>query len=486
MKIFPKTLFWRIQLWYSLVISLVVSALLVSFYQYEKSRETFELKAKLEQPLARAIPLFFGPNVERLISENRNARSKAKARSRAPQRPTRKREERRQELIDSLEEKAVMVAAYQGVKTFYQSPNFPIQLKSLPSLSNSKRDRAATVELEKSGEFAYVHHSFRGGRTLIFAHDMGSALKRFQSLKLKLALIGVGVVSVAFLLGGWLLKSALFPILKMRRSAHEIAEGHLSCRIQTLNPESELGELSTDLNHTFERLEKSFQQQIRFSSDASHELRTPLTIILTKAQWALRKDRDAEQYKNTLEVISKASVRMKELIESLLDLSRFDSGQKALNLEQVELKELLEENLEMLSPLADAKGLKVTFTGVETFIEGDRHLLNQLMMNLLSNAVKYNREGGEILVRLEQSEDVSVRVKDTGIGISEEDRSQIFGRFYQADSSRTLQNSTGLGLAIAESIVKLHKGEISVESELGVGSQFTVTFPQKIGNKGEA
>ena len=288
-----------------------------------------------------------------------------------------------------------------------------------------------------------------------------------------------GLILIVGLAGGWWLVSrAIKPINEISATAVKISAGDLSQRINVAEAESELGQLAAVLNSTFARLETAFAQQKQFASDAAHELRTPVSVILTQTQTALNRERDAASYKQTVEACQRAAQRMRKLIESLLALARFDAGQEVLKRLPFDFSKTISDCAELVSPLADERGVKILVEAEHIEIIADSERLAQVVTNLLMNAIQYNNPDGDVRVKLESQNGLAVlTVADTGQGIAAENLPQVFGRFFRADSSRTGAGNSGLGLAITKAIVEAHGGTIQVASEENVGTIFTVRLP---------
>jgi len=317
------------------------------------------------------------------------------------------------------------------------------------------------------------------GETIRVGYSIAPELKELRLTAIKL--IGVGGIILLFGLagGGWLVSHAIKPINEISATAAKISAGDLSQRINVAEAESELGQLASVLNSTFARLETAFAQQKQFASDAAHELRTPVSVILTQTQTALNRERDAASYKQTVEACQRAAQRMRKLIESLLALARFDAGQEILKRQPFDFSKTIYDCAELVSPLADERGVKISVESESIEIIGDSERLAQVVTNLLTNAIQYNRAEGEVRVKLESQADLAVlTVADTGQGIAAENLPQVFGRFFRADSSRTGAGNSGLGLAITKAIVEAHGGTIEVSSEENSGTTFTVRLPQ--------
>ncbi len=256
-----------------------------------------------------------------------------------------------------------------------------------------------------------------------------------------------------------------------------ISAGDLSRRISIAETESELGQLAAVLNSTFARLEAAFAQQQQFTSDAAHELRTPVSVMLTQTQTALNREREAADYKQTVEACQRAAQRMRRLIESLLALARLDAGQEVLKRLRFDFSKMISDCAELVKPIAEERGVKIFLALEPVETTGDSERLAQVVTNLLTNAVHYNKPGGEVRVKLESHGGmVILTVSDTGHGIAPEDLPRVFERFYRADKSRST-GGNGLGLAISKAVVEAHGGAIEVSSAKNAGTVFTVLLP---------
>ena len=317
------------------------------------------------------------------------------------------------------------------------------------------------------------------GECLLVGKDIGrelSDLRRFAGL-----LLGAGGAVLSFgLAGGWWLSTrAIRPIKDISATASKIWSGDLSQRIPAADTDNELGQLASVLNSTFTRLETAFEQQARFTADAAHELRTPVSVMLTQTQSALTRDRPPAEYRETVEACQRAAQRMRRLIESLLELARLDAQQEPMKRDRFDLAHTTAECLELVRPLAAERSITIRAELPATECRGDADRLALAITNLLTNAIHYNKDGGEIRISAARDQGAAIlRVADTGQGISAEDLPHIFERFWRADPSRSRANGrTGLGLAIAKSIVDAHGGSIEVASELDNGSTFTLRLP---------
>jgi len=219
----------------------------------------------------------------------------------------------------------------------------------------------------------------------------------------------------------------------------------------------------------------------QFSSALAHELRTPLAALRGEIELALGRlgtsDANRDHLASQIEEID----RLKRLIEQILTLARAEAGQIPLTFAPLDAGELAESLVDQLEPVAQARGIALTCERVAgAIVRADGEWLRRLLINLLDNALKFTNEGGRVWVRVAPADDrVTIAVSDTGVGIAPADRPHVFERFFRADPSRTSSTEgTGLGLSLVQWIVERHGGSITVESELGVGTTFTVSLPR--------
>ena len=281
------------------------------------------------------------------------------------------------------------------------------------------------------------------------------------------------------------IKISMRPLVKIEDTAEKIAAGDLSARLENFEPDTEVGRLSTSLNIMLSRIEESFAVRTlsenklrRFVADASHELRTPLTAIRGFAE--LHRQGAVPEGEKTKELISrieKESIRMGYLVEDLLMLARLDQSRE-LVMDEVDLSGLVGEAV--TSATASGPDHKITpeiAPNVKTF--GDSDKIYQVVTNLLANARAHTPSGTLIKVTVGSNQQGAfVSVADNGPGLSKEDQSKIFERFYRVDPSRqrSSQDGSGLGLSIVDAVMQAHGGNVSVASDLGKGAVFTLQF----------
>jgi signal transduction histidine kinase len=281
--------------------------------------------------------------------------------------------------------------------------------------------------------------------------------------------------------GLYIARRALAPLDRMARTAAGITASSLGSRIDVPPTGDSLSRLALTFNEMLERLERSLQRIEQFSADASHELRTPLSVIRTTSELALRHGRTEEEYRADLSDIHAQAVRLSELIEVLLSLSRQGVDGRTVDMSEIDVASLAAEVGRQFKKDAESRGLTldIEVPSHAVTVVGNDPALRRLIASLLENALAHTRSGGIIVsVRDEASKELSVA--DTGEGIPADALGRIFDRFYRVDSSRSrATGGEGLGLAIAQRIAQLHHAELSVESRLGEGSRFVVRFPPR-------
>lgn len=303
-----------------------------------------------------------------------------------------------------------------------------------------------------------------------------------RSVAIELLLIVPFVLILGTLGSYWLAAHAFAPIDRLTRIARHIEAGDLHERVPVPRSKDEIQSLALTFNEMIERIDKAFTRQRRFVADASHELRTPVAAIRSMTDVVLAQSTPIEsaEYVTVLRDVNAEAERMGHLINGLLLLARSDENQVLLENEPVHLDQLASDVAATIEPLAIERGITLEVVAKQsTIVMGDEVRLIQVIMNLLDNAIIYSNRGDEVKleVKTEQSKALMI-VSDTGIGIAKDHLDHLFERFYRVDPARSrAAGSTGLGLAIVDWIVHAHNGSITVESEVGKGTTFTVILP---------
>lgn len=334
-------------------------------------------------------------------------------------------------------------------------------------------DKTYTFIIQSAGTLEEVYSFLKSLRRLIL-----------YSIPIALLFSGLGGLLIAWL--------SLRPLKEFSQEVGEISEKNMNKRVQGAKLNEELKELAKAFNATLDRLERSFKEQKRFISDASHELRSPTSIIKSYCEIPLRKERSPEEYTDALKVILDNTERMEGLIEDLLTISSLEQKKAPLNKERLSINALLSNIASMMRPIAEQREveLKLNYSpGKDIYLVGNKEHLIELLVNIVDNAIKYNRKGGEVIIDMKDTADMAViKVSDTGIGVSPEEREKIFQRFYRSDPSRSRYNKgttgkqkgTGLGLSIAKDIAAAHQGKIEIENKMEEGTTFIISLPKII------
>jgi heavy metal sensor kinase len=313
--------------------------------------------------------------------------------------------------------------------------------------------------------------------------QVGSSLADFDETMRKLLIIMIisipTSISVTIIVGYFMAKKSLKPVDQIRRAAVKISSSNLDERIDIKGRRDELGRLAETFNAMIARLKDSFQRINQFSIDVSHELKTPLTILKGETEVVLRKDRDNEEYKNLLQSNLEEIDRMARIIDDLLLLSKADTKDMKLNIENISLRDLVADVCMNMKIFANNKEMTLIVDELaDVRLIGDELKLRRMLWNIIENGIKYTPKGGVVNVSSYTSNGyVCINVKDNGMGISEDDIKYIFDRFYRADRSRKRESGSGLGLSISKWIAEAHKGAIEVVSQPSKGSQFLIKLP---------
>lgn len=318
-----------------------------------------------------------------------------------------------------------------------------------------------TVEIESYGPMFYTSNE---------AHFI-------EMLNKLLIVIGVIFALVSAILSIILATKVTKPITEATEAAEKIAEGDWSVRLPENKYARELNDLATSLNGIAISLENGEKWQRQLTRDVAHELRTPLTALQGNLEGMI--DGIIEPTQERIEKCHSEVLRLNSLIDDLNQLSLLERDNLKLQMEIGDLSEILETVVSNFKIQAEQKGLQINLVTDAAPIYADLTRLSQVFVNLVSNAIKYTDYGEINIFIIEDNDNYIVEVSDTGIGISGNNLSKIFGRLYRADESRSRDTGgSGIGLSIVEKIVIAHGGEINIESEIGIGTTFKISLPK--------
>ena len=290
--------------------------------------------------------------------------------------------------------------------------------------------------------------------------------------------IGSPFIIMIIMYGGYLIiRSSLKPVRDMTKTAEVIANSNdLSKRIYIEEGNDEVHKLGKVFNEMLETLENSSKRERQFSSDVSHELRTPISVIMAESEYGSKYTDSIEEAKESFSAIERQSKRMTSMINQILELARLDSRLE-IPKQKFQLSDKIKHTLEDYKILFDNKNIILSTTIEENIsIYANEALIMRMIDNLLSNALKYAETG--VTVCLVKRNRIIFEVADDGIGINDEEKINIWNRFYKVDKSRTTteDNSSGLGLSITKKIVELHDGKIAIIDNKPNGARFVVNL----------
>lgn len=297
--------------------------------------------------------------------------------------------------------------------------------------------------------------------------------------------LGTITVVLALLISSYFAKNIVKPLKNLNDVAVKIADGQFNVR-SNVSTNDEIEQVSDSINYMAEELIKRDQLKNDFISSVSHELRTPLTSI---KGWAMTiqtaGNLDESIRKEGLGIIVNESDRLSDLVEELLDFSRFTSGKVSLNKDEVSVIHFLEDVVKQMKPrvLAANHFFLADFGDELGTMVVDRDRIKQVFINVLDNAIKFTEEPGVISIyaRRNKKNELIFAIQDTGIGIPKSDIKRVKEKFFKGNLGKS---HTGLGLSISDEIISLHGGELEIESELGKGTKILITIPAESKNSG--
>ncbi len=321
------------------------------------------------------------------------------------------------------------------------------------------------VKGEYAGAVRYISSLEDVDRTLTF-------------IALFVFLIAAMVLLLVFASGRFFIRSIVRPVLQVNETAEKIAKGDLTARVNTGGMHDEIDQLCATFNNMADELSQTESLKNDFISTISHELRTPLTAIKGWGETIVQLgDSDPETTQKGMSVIISESQRLSDMVEELLDFSRMQNGKMQLNKSKIDVLAELDDAVFTFKDRAVREGIEVTYNvpHLPLPMYGDAPKIRQVFVNLLDNAIKYNEHGGKVIVLAEiHDNELVIFFTDTGCGISPENIPRVTAKFFRANMS---VHGTGIGLAVADEIIKLHDGKLEINSVLGEGTTVKVTLP---------
>lgn len=293
----------------------------------------------------------------------------------------------------------------------------------------------------------------------------------------KLAVVVTLAICLAAGAGWWLTRRGLAPLRAISAEIGRINAEKLNYRIANETWPSDLRQLALTFDDILARLQRSFEQLSRFSSDLAHEFRSPINNLVAAASVTLGRARDVAEYQTTLEVMVEEGNRLSRMVSSMLFLARADNAKQTLHCEPVSAQAEFRKLIDFFGIMAEEQDVMLQATGDANLV-ADPILLRRALSNLIANALQHTARGGTVTLCAQTHEStVVISVSDNGTGIAPEHTPYLFDRFYRVDAARSSGDSSGLGLAVVRSIAELHGGSVGVRTAPGQGARFEMRFP---------
>ena len=354
--------------------------------------------------------------------------------------------------------------------------------KAINQLIREKRPVFDTISMpdrKHKIRILYVHI----GRSIILqlGQSMESYTRFIEAFRKIFVATMASLFIVAVIIGWFMAKRALAGVETVTQTARHISEGSLKERVPVKKNQDEIDQLAITFNQMLDRIQTLVTGIREMSDNIAHDLKSPITRIRGLAEVSLTTAASDKEYENMAASTIEECDRLLDMINTMLVISRTEAGVNQLDTAEMDFSAVVHSACELFQAPAEEKNLKLTCNILSNFkMLGDNRLIQRMIANLLDNAIKYTPAAGRIDVTLnaEDHQAVTLTVKDTGIGISEEDRARIFERFYRCDPSRS-EAGIGLGLSFARAIARAHGGDITVASKVDQGSVFTISLPPK-------
>ena len=351
--------------------------------------------------------------------------------------------------------------------------------KALNTISGGQNNFFETVIVPEREYKARVLYSRLGHDYILQIMISMEGINKFLAVFRHIFIIIMGLMFILSTAVGWFMaRRALKGVEEVTQTAIEVSDGKFDKRVKVTGHGEEIDRLASTFNNMLERLQILIKDIQDINDNVAHDLRSPVTRMRGIAETTLMASGADPEVEAMAGSIIEECDGLLIMINTMLDISEAEAGVSTLNLSDVDLSEIISEACELFQPVAEDKGIRIIQDiEADVSITADKEKIQRLVANLIDNALKYTNDGGTVTFTLKQEKnEVIASIKDTGIGISEDDIPKIFNRFYRCDRSRSLQG-VGLGLSLARAIVMVHHGTINVSSEPDKGSTFTISLP---------
>jgi signal transduction histidine kinase len=335
------------------------------------------------------------------------------------------------------------------------------------------------IPKDERSDFMIASEVLSGGVVLQVGRSTNRSVTLLRPFLIAFGLALGPTLLVGLAVGAIFAYRATAPAREMVRTARKIiSTGNLSERVPETQDASDLAELTRQFNRVLDKNQSLIRAMREALDNVGHDLRTPLTRLRASAEMALQNDAPPAAAREALADCAEESERVLMMLNVLMDITEAESGMMTLHRQRVSVAELLSQVLELYLLVAEEKRITVE-TGLAAPCEADLdpNRMRQAFANLIDNALKYTPEGGKVFVGCQPAtEAVRVRIRDTGIGISANEQPRIWERLYRGDHSRS-ERGLGLGLSLVKAVIEAHGGHVTVTSEVGAGTEFTVVLP---------
>lgn len=312
------------------------------------------------------------------------------------------------------------------------------------------------------------------------AYD-GYGYSKLHNLVINLIALTIISIIILFILGYFLARRALQPVSDISGKMKNITANNLDLRISGYNDNDEFGELAASFNKSLDIIESSFESQKMFVSNTSHELRTPLATLVGEIDFALLKERTVEEYIETLRNSKLDVTRLIKLVNGLLDLAKAGYNENKIAMSEVRIDEIVLDARTFVLKGNPAYKIDVQFTqasedDTELTMLGNEYLLKTAFINLMENNCKFSENKTSTVLIFSEGNCIHIHFSDTGIGIHKEELNTIFKPFYRGKNKKFIDGN-GIGLALVDKVIRIHKSKIEVDSVLNSGTIFKVEIP---------
>jgi heavy metal sensor kinase len=354
--------------------------------------------------------------------------------------------------------------------------------RPLNQIIREKRPVFDTISLpNRKHKIRVLYTTIGRGIILQLGQSMESNTRFIEAFRKIFVATMASLFIVAIIIGWFMARRALAGVETVTQTARHISESSLNERVPVKKNQDEIDQLAITFNQMLDRIQKLVTGIREMSDNIAHDLKSPITRIRGLSEVSITTNASEKDYENMAASTIEECDRLLDMINTMLVISKTEAGVNHIDAEEMDIGAVVRDACDLFQAPAEDKDIRLTCDADVHFnILGDHRLIQRMIANLLDNAIKYTPAGGRVDVSMNAADNqvVSLSVSDTGVGISEKDRPRVFERFYRCDPSRS-EAGIGLGLSFARAIARAHGGDITVTSEVGIGSTFTITLPKK-------